>query len=128
MPSLAAAESANAAFCPGYMPVVVIVGGTSGVGQGVAEAFARQTNGLAHIIIIGRSASAAEKIIARFPKPGEEGWAHEFVQCNGESMKNVRAACAELRSRLTRLNFLVISAAGPVAVAFVTPALVTLLV
>ncbi|KAJ7132666.1 hypothetical protein C8R46DRAFT_1140535 [Mycena filopes] len=115
MPTLAAAEASNAGFAPAYIPVAVFAGGTSGVGHAMAEALARQTKGRAHIILIGRSAAAAEKILAGFPKPpaGEEGWAHEFVACDANSMANVRRVCAELRTRLGRLNFLVMTAAGP---------------
>ncbi|KAJ7463461.1 hypothetical protein B0H11DRAFT_85425 [Mycena galericulata] len=118
MPTLAAAEASNAAFSPNYTPVAIFVGGTSGVGHAMAEAFAHQTRGRAHIILIGRNARTAEKILAGFPKPDEStesGWAHEFVQCDGESMASVRAVCAELTVRLTRINFLVITAGGPAA-------------
>ncbi|KAG5643917.1 hypothetical protein DXG03_009489 [Asterophora parasitica] len=69
MPSLAAVRTANAAFKPSYVPVTIFVGGTSGIGQGLAEAFARHTNGTAHIVIIGRNRAAANAILARFPKP-----------------------------------------------------------
>ncbi|KAJ7464982.1 hypothetical protein B0H11DRAFT_69230 [Mycena galericulata] len=117
MPTLAVAEASNAAFSPNYIPVAVFVGGTSGVGHAMAEAFAHQTRGRTHIIIIGRNARTAEKILASFPKPEESdsGWAHEFVQCDAESMASVRAVCAELSARLTRINFLVITAGGPAA-------------
>ncbi|KAJ7660407.1 hypothetical protein DFH06DRAFT_1194541 [Mycena polygramma] len=116
MPSLAVTEASNAAFSPSYIPVAIFAGGTSGVGQATAEALARQTDGRAHIILIGRSAPQAEKIIATFPKPAHgdaEGWAHEFIACDATSMASVRAVCAGLRARLDRVNFLVMSAAGP---------------
>ncbi|KAJ7752566.1 hypothetical protein B0H16DRAFT_1545795 [Mycena metata] len=117
MPTLAAAEASNAAWAPSYVPVAIIAGGTSGVGQGIAEALARQTKGRAHIILIGRNAGAAAKIIASFPKPvdsdGDQDWTHEFVACDANSMASVRRVCAELRSRLKRVNFLVMTAAGP---------------
>ncbi|KAJ6527104.1 hypothetical protein B0H19DRAFT_1196468 [Mycena capillaripes] len=115
MPTLPTTEASNAAFAPSYIPVAIFAGGTSGVGQAMAEALARQTSGRAHIILIGRSATQAEKIIAGFPKPSEadEGWTHEFVPCDAMSMASVRAVCAGLRARLTRVNFLVMSAAGP---------------
>ncbi|KAJ7909605.1 hypothetical protein B0H13DRAFT_1877546 [Mycena leptocephala] len=114
MPTLAVAEASNAAFCPSYIPVAVVVGGTSGVGQAMAEALARQLNGRAHIIIIGRNPTTAAKILATFPKPNEpDGWTHEFVPCDGLSMASVRAVCAGLIARLTRINFLIITAGGP---------------
>lgn len=116
MPTFAVAEASNAAFSPSYIPVAVFAGGTSGVGQAMAEALARQTNGRAHIILIGRNAVSAAEILAQFPKPAEreaDGWAHEFVACDATSMKSVRAVCAGLISRLQRINFLVMTAAGP---------------
>jgi NAD(P)-dependent dehydrogenase (short-subunit alcohol dehydrogenase family) len=114
MPTLAVAEASNAAFCPSYIPVAVVVGGTSGVGQAMAEALARQLNGRAHIIIIGRNPTTAAKILATFPKPNEpDGWTHEFVPCDGLSMASVHAVCAGLIARLTRINFLIITAGGP---------------
>ncbi|KAJ7183822.1 hypothetical protein C8R46DRAFT_1209958 [Mycena filopes] len=117
MPTLTAVEASNAAFVPSYLPVAIFVGGTSGVGQAMAEAFARQVKGYAHIILIGRNAAAAADILAGFPKPPTEegGWAHEFVSCDVASMASIRAVCAELRRRLTRVNFLVLTAAGPKA-------------
>ncbi|KAF7368372.1 hypothetical protein MVEN_00158900 [Mycena venus] len=118
MPTLQVAEASNAAFSPTYIPIAVFAGGTSGVGQAMAEAFARQTNGLAHIILIGRNAEVAQTILASFPKPAPsegDGWAHEFVQCEATSMKAVRAVCAALRTRLERINFLVLTASGPKA-------------
>ncbi|KAJ7464988.1 hypothetical protein B0H11DRAFT_1733894 [Mycena galericulata] len=114
MPTLSVAEASDAAFSPSYIPVAIIVGGTSGVGQAMAEALARQTNGRAHIIIVGRNKEAAAKILASFPKPVEpDGWAHEFISCDATSMASVRTVCVELSGRLARLNFLVITAGGP---------------
>ncbi|KAJ6462243.1 hypothetical protein C8R47DRAFT_1058179 [Mycena vitilis] len=116
MPTLAEAEISNAAFSPAYIPVAVFVGGTSGIGQAMAEALARQTQGRAQIVLIGRNAAAAVKIIAGFPKPVEEdGSVHEFVECDASSMASVRAVSAELIDRLPRINYLVLSASGPKA-------------
>ncbi|KAJ7662432.1 hypothetical protein B0H17DRAFT_1093466 [Mycena rosella] len=111
MPTLAIAKASNLSFSPSYIPVAVFAGGTSGVGQAMAEAFARQTDGRAHIILVGRNASAAASTLAGFPKPkGADGWAHEFVECDATSMASVRAMCAGLRGRLTHINFLVMTA------------------
>ena len=43
-------------------PVGVFVGGTSGIGQGITEAFARWRDGNAHIIIVGRNEAAAKEM------------------------------------------------------------------
>jgi NAD(P)-dependent dehydrogenase (short-subunit alcohol dehydrogenase family) len=114
MPTLAIVKASNANFNPSYVPVAVFVGGTSGVGQGMLEAFARYVKGRAHIIVVGRNEYAAADIIARLPKPAEgeaEGWKHEFLACDVSLMANVRAACADIRARVTRVNFLVMTAA-----------------
>lgn len=108
MTSLQATRAANAAFSPSYLPVALFFGGTSGIGQATAEAFARHTKGNAHIIICGRNRVAAESIIASFPKSPRGHY--EFVECDALLMKNVQATTSELLSRLPRLNFLVGSA------------------
>ncbi|KAJ7899735.1 NAD-P-binding protein [Mycena leptocephala] len=115
MPSLAIAKTSNATFKPSYVPVAVFVGATSGVGQGMVEAFARYVSGRAHIIIVGRNEHAAADILASLPKPADgdaeaEGWKHEFVPCDVSLMANARAACANIREKVTRLNFLVMTA------------------
>jgi NAD(P)-dependent dehydrogenase (short-subunit alcohol dehydrogenase family) len=57
MPCLSDVRAANAAILGALknVPVAVFVGGTSGIGQATAEAFARHTKGNAHIIICGRN-------------------------------------------------------------------------
>ncbi|KAJ7513064.1 NAD(P)-binding protein [Mycena galericulata] len=116
MPSLATVRAANASFAPSYLPVAVFVGGTSGIGRATAEAFARYTNGNAHIILVGRNATAAAEILASFPKPQVpssgtgSGWKHEFVECDASLLRNVHTTVAALLARLPRINFLALSA------------------
>ncbi|KAH9892461.1 hypothetical protein C8Q73DRAFT_746333 [Cubamyces lactineus] len=109
MPSLALARAANAAFSPAYFPVAVFVGGTSGIGKATAEAFARYTKGNAHIVIVGRNKSAADSIIASFPKPIAPEAKHEFVSCDAFLMKDIQRVTTSLRERLPKINFLVLS-------------------
>ncbi|KAF7314685.1 hypothetical protein MKEN_00942400 [Mycena kentingensis (nom. inval.)] len=110
MPALVAARAFNAAHVPtSYTPVAIFVGGTSGIGQGMAQAFAQHTNGNASIILIGRNRAAAEGIIAGFPKPTKEGVVHEFVECDMTLMKNVGRVAGELRARFPKINFLSLS-------------------
>jgi NAD(P)-dependent dehydrogenase (short-subunit alcohol dehydrogenase family) len=111
MPSLPAVRAFNAAFSPSYLPVAVFVGGTSGIGQAMAEAFARYTKGNAQIILIGRNRPGAESIIASFPKPAsmKSGWRHDFVACDVSLMKNIQMVTSDLLRRLPKINFLVIS-------------------
>ncbi|KAJ6628230.1 hypothetical protein B0H10DRAFT_1905153 [Mycena sp. CBHHK59/15] len=111
MPSLPIAKASNATFSPTYLPIAVFVGGTSGVGQGIVEAFARYVHGRAHIIIVGRNEHAAEEIIEGLPKPADvDGWRHEFLHCDVTLMSNVRAACTTIQQKVGRLNFLILTA------------------
>lgn len=73
MPSLKDVKAENARYAPGYLPVAVFVGGTSGIGQGMAQAFAKHTNGNAHIVLVGRNEAAASAILASFPTPTSLG-------------------------------------------------------
>ena len=91
-------------------PVGVFVGGTSGIGQGLAEAFAKWRNGNAHIIIVGRNEATAKEIIERFPKPTiTNSWTHEFVQCDVTLMKNVHSASQQILAKHPKINYLVMS-------------------
>ncbi|KAG8946190.1 hypothetical protein FRC04_012045 [Tulasnella sp. 424] len=114
MPSLSSIKASNAAFTSAYRPTALFVGGTSGVGQGTAEAFARATQGRAHILICGRNRAAAERIIETFPKHPESKY--EFVECDATLMKNVVKAAGEVKHKITdadgkktTLNYLVVS-------------------
>jgi NAD(P)-dependent dehydrogenase (short-subunit alcohol dehydrogenase family) len=107
MPALSVVTAANAKFAPSYLPVALFVGGTSGIGQAMAQAFARYTKGNAHIIICGRNRTAAEAIIATFPKPTHGDAKHEFVSCDVSLMKNVHVTSADLLSRLPKINFII---------------------
>ncbi|CAL1706630.1 unnamed protein product [Somion occarium] len=109
MPSLSKVLADNNAYKWAYLPVALFVGGTSGIGRGTAQAFAKATKGNAHIIICGRDRSAAESLIASFPKPTSQDAKHEFIQCDVTRMKNVQAATSSLLSRLPKLNYLVIT-------------------
>jgi NAD(P)-dependent dehydrogenase (short-subunit alcohol dehydrogenase family) len=107
MPSLSSVRASNAAFSPPNLPVALFVGGTSGIGQATAQAFARSTNGEAHIIICGRNRSAAESTIASFPKSSQSQY--EFVECDVSLLKNVHTTTSELLTKIPKLNFIVLS-------------------
>lgn len=55
------------------IPVAVFVGGTAGIGQGMAEVFHKHTNGNGHIVLVGRNRDAAEKIIMELESSRKDG-------------------------------------------------------
>lgn len=111
LPSLRTSNAELVGSLPGE-PVAVFVGGTSGIGQGMAETFAQWRSGRAHIVIVGRNEAAAKEVISHFPKvpASEEGrWTHEFVKCDATLMKEVKRASDEILARHRKINFLVMS-------------------
>jgi hypothetical protein len=112
MPSLKTVQASNAVYAPKYTPTAVFVGGTSGIGRAMAEAFAKQTNGNANIIIVGRNKAAAEEIIATFPTPSSSHVKHEFISCNAQELKNVHETTQLILKKLEKINLLVLSAGG----------------
>ena len=109
MPSLAAVRAANAAARFTANPVnAVFVGGTSGIGRGMASALARATKGNARIVIVGRNQTAAQELIASFPSPANT--LSSFVSCDVTLMRNVHAAAKTIQVQLPTINYLVISA------------------
>ncbi|KAJ7064797.1 NAD(P)-binding protein [Mycena amicta] len=117
MPSLSDVQASNASWTlpTSYTPVFVVVGGTSGIGQGIAEALVRHTHGNAQILIVGRNRLAATKIIARFPA----GVTHEFIECDLTSIATTKRVCAQLVTRFPQINLLVMTA-GAVALTSTT--------
>ncbi|KAF7320604.1 hypothetical protein HMN09_00145000 [Mycena chlorophos] len=110
MPSIAAIQTSNASYAPPYLPVAIFFGGTSGIGRATAEAFAKHTEGNAHIVIVGRNAGAARELLDSLPKPSSiaSGWKHEFVDGGDAALvANVHALVPRLPSRV---NFLVMTA------------------
>ncbi|KAF7365852.1 hypothetical protein MVEN_00459600 [Mycena venus] len=113
MPTLTAIRASNAAWQPSYTPVGIFVGGTSGIGEGTVDAFARHTNGNAHIILVGRNRAAATSILARVPKPSTPGreCTREFLPCDLSLIANAKRAAAALAARFPRgVNFVFLSA------------------
>ncbi|KAF9014820.1 hypothetical protein BDZ89DRAFT_1141997 [Hymenopellis radicata] len=108
MPSLTDARASNATFKPSYTPVAVFVGGTSGVGEAMAKALSSYLGGKLHLIIVGRNRAAAEKTFASLPHP--EGVTREFLHCDAYLMRNIVATSEEIKSRVDKINFLVLSA------------------
>ncbi|KAK7050574.1 NAD(P)-binding protein [Favolaschia claudopus] len=110
MPPLAQVLKSNAAYTfKSQNPVALFLGGTSGIGQGLARRFAQYTceSPSSHIILVGRNPQAARGTIASFP--AESNTMHEFIDCDATSMKNVSSVTSSLLDRLPKLNVLVLS-------------------
>lgn len=112
MPPLASVQASNSRYAPTSIPTIVLVGGNQGIGQAMAETFARQTGGRANIFLVARNRAAGEKIIATFPPP-PPGVRHEFISCDATLMSEVHSACQEVKSKVDKVNYLVLSAGMP---------------
>lgn len=112
MPALAAVRASNAEYAPSYVPTIVIVGGTLGIGRETAKAFAQQTKGRANIILVGRNKANADETIASFPPP-QDGAKYEFVSCDASLMKGIHSACAEIKKKVETVNYLILSMGSP---------------
>ncbi|ETW74971.1 hypothetical protein HETIRDRAFT_67962 [Heterobasidion irregulare TC 32-1] len=93
-------------------PVAVFVGGTSGIGQGMAEAFNRHTKGDAHIVLVGRNRAAAETIISNMKSVAGESstGSYEFVPCDVSLISNVKRSAADIVAKHPKVDFLLITA------------------
>ncbi|KAL1751936.1 hypothetical protein FB107DRAFT_266032 [Schizophyllum commune] len=109
MPSLSAVQQYNnSVSSSAKTPVGVFVGGTSGIGRGMARAFARHHKGNARLIIIGRNKAAADALIASLPAPANQ--LSEFIPCEASLMRNIDAACEQLAKRdVDKINYLVLT-------------------
>jgi NAD(P)-dependent dehydrogenase (short-subunit alcohol dehydrogenase family) len=80
----------------------------------MAEELARQTNGRAHIILLGRNQAAADQIIASFPRtpegtPPTEESKYSFIKVDATSMAELRNVTTKLSKELDKVNFIVVS-------------------
>jgi NADP-dependent 3-hydroxy acid dehydrogenase YdfG len=113
MVSLPIVQSSNAQI-PKTLPsglVVVLTGGTSGIGEVTLKLLAKLLVS-PKIYIIGRSQSAADRIIGECKELNPDG-TFVFIQKSMELMKNVAEVADEIKSKEKKVNLLFHSAGGP---------------
>ncbi|KAF5341239.1 hypothetical protein D9611_005942 [Ephemerocybe angulata] len=127
MPSLTETRTYNRTFefSSAPAPVVVVFGGTSGIGEAIVRLFATLTKGRVRIIIVGRNKERAEGIIASLPQPPEEDQSvqpdpdsnlpktgYTFLPCDVTLMGNIHALFQTLTNDMgiARIDYLVLSA------------------
>lgn len=115
MPPLKQVKASNDAYCPPYVPVVVVFGGTSGIGLAMTRRLAEQLHGRIHLIVVGRNKVVADKLFASLPtlhttdeNPKPE-CTYEFTSCDLVLMSNVHQACTEISSRCPKINYIVLA-------------------
>jgi retinol dehydrogenase 14 len=91
----------------GAIRIVVITGGTSGIGRAVAESLVRR--GGVHVVIVARSAQKAAETVKELCSDTGSVCA-SFVECDMASFASVRAAAEEICSRHPRVDVLVANA------------------
>jgi NAD(P)-dependent dehydrogenase (short-subunit alcohol dehydrogenase family) len=94
----------------------VVVGGTSGIGEGIALRLAKAN---VSVTVVGRSKERGEEVVKRMTSitastptssPNERS-GHQFIQCDSFLMKNIQATCEELHAKThaASLNYLVLT-------------------
>lgn len=83
----------------------ICVGGTSGIGKGIAIRLAQSH---ANVTIIGRNAEMGQKIVSEMKCIHPNGQ-YEFMKCDAASMKDIFRCCAVLKEKLSSLNYLVLT-------------------
>ncbi|KAE8221605.1 hypothetical protein CF319_g5056 [Tilletia indica] len=100
------AASALTSASSSFIPLAVLLGGTSGIGLATAYALSSAFRGKVHLILSSRSASRAAEAIANLPYPpsAENGGSAEFVEVNASSMASVREMSRTVRNRVEEMN------------------------
>lgn len=112
MPSLVNARTFNAAYRLSTRPVALFVGGTSGIGEHMARLLSGLLHGDLDVVLVGRNRMAAKRILGALPAApaGAPEPLREFVECDMTLMANVRKTTIQLKEKLGKINFLVLSA------------------
>ncbi|KZV87533.1 hypothetical protein EXIGLDRAFT_620517, partial [Exidia glandulosa HHB12029] len=110
--TLAAVRASNAQYTPSFRPVVVVFGGTSGVGAALVRAFATHVppHTGAHIVVVGRSKNAADALIAGLPHNSTSRY--DFLRVDALLVHDLRVFIREQlfgALGLKKINYLVLS-------------------
>ncbi|RYH14977.1 SDR family NAD(P)-dependent oxidoreductase [archaeon] len=100
-------EGKRMAFSPNPLSIrrAVVVGGTSGIGEGIAKRLAKEQ--LA-VTIVGRSATRGQEITKELHDLG--GSNHEFIQCDAFQMRNVVEVSKQIKEKYGQdLHYLVLT-------------------
>jgi NAD(P)-dependent dehydrogenase (short-subunit alcohol dehydrogenase family) len=101
--TMKAIRAANAgASLPGRRAVVV--GGTSGIGHGIAARLAQAKMG---VTIVGRDETRGNAVVEELRTLGGEG--HEFVRCDASLLGNVATCTAAITARHPVIDMLVLT-------------------
>jgi NAD(P)-dependent dehydrogenase (short-subunit alcohol dehydrogenase family) len=106
MPAISQIRSLNTSF-KALTPTVLVVGGTSGIGQFSALKLAEHTKPK-KVIITGRSKEAGDAIVKSLNELTNHT-DNEFIPCDVTLMKNIRAYAVQIREKVEKLNYLVLS-------------------
>ena len=104
MVSLKEMRAALATFKDTQTFVAVVVGGTSGIGECIVRAIAKYGSDPT-IVIVGRNATAAEKIIGECQKLSPSA-KFEFLAQDVSLLKGVDDVCEKIRDKLHHLDLL----------------------
>ncbi|KAJ2922975.1 hypothetical protein H1R20_g14133, partial [Candolleomyces eurysporus] len=114
MPPFALVKASNDGYCPLYVPVVVVFGGTSGIGKAMTRRLSEQLDGRIHVIVVGRNKASADALFSSLPKPTGskqelERCGYEFIYCDISLMKNVHQAAQAIAQRCPKINYLILA-------------------
>lgn len=114
MPPFALVKASNDGYCPPYVPVVVVFGGTSGIGKAMTKRLSKQLDGRVHVIVVGRNKVAADALFSSLPNPTGsqqelERCGYEFIPCDISLMRNVHQAAEDIAKRCPKINYLILA-------------------
>ncbi|KAJ7064266.1 hypothetical protein C8F01DRAFT_983962 [Mycena amicta] len=98
-----------------YIPVAVFFGGTSGIGQGLAEVLCTHLSGRLHVVLVGRDEVQAGTVLSSLVPASAVGPIRVFVKGDVGLLSSTQTACEAVQrvlasEGLKRIDYLVLSA------------------